>query len=73
MLPVLSSPESVHIGVVGLGYVGLPLALEFGKRWPTVGFDINRQRVAELQQQHDQTREIEPEAFALSPHITFAN
>jgi UDP-N-acetyl-D-glucosamine/UDP-N-acetyl-D-galactosamine dehydrogenase len=73
MLPALSSPASVHIGVVGLGYVGLPLALEFGKRWPTVGFDINRQRVAELQQQHDQTREIDPEAFALSPHITFAN
>ena len=73
MFPALSSPASVHIGVVGLGYVGLPLALEFGKRWPTVGFDINGQRVAELQQQHDQTREIEPEAFALSPHITFAN
>ena len=73
MLPALSSPASVHIGVVGLGYVDLPLALEFGKRWPTVGFDINGQRVAELQQQHDQTREIEPDAFALSPHITFAN
>ena len=63
----------MHIGVVGLGYVGLPLALEFGKHWPTIGFDINGQRVVELQQQHDQTREIEPEAFALSPHITFSN
>ncbi|MBO0934974.1 nucleotide sugar dehydrogenase [Fibrella sp. HMF5335] len=73
MLPVISSPASVHIGVVGLGYVGLPLALEFGKCWPTVGFDINGRRVAELRQQQDQTREIEPEAFALSPHITFAS
>ena len=73
MLPALLPPASVHIGVIGLGYVGLPLALEFGKKWPTVGFDINRQRIAELQQGHDQTREIEPAAFALSPHITFTD
>ncbi|MBM4210371.1 MAG: hypothetical protein FJ187_07445, partial [Gammaproteobacteria bacterium] len=37
--------ESVRIGVVGLGYVGLPLAVEFGKRYRTVGFDINPNRV----------------------------
>ncbi|MBO0933555.1 nucleotide sugar dehydrogenase [Fibrella aquatilis] len=73
MLPALLPPASVHIGVIGLGYVGLPLALEFGKRWPTVGFDINEQRIAELQAGHDQTREIEPAAFAFSPHITFAD
>ncbi|MCW3807460.1 nucleotide sugar dehydrogenase [Plebeiibacterium marinum] len=47
------------IAVVGLGYVGLPLAVEFGKKYPTVGFDINIQRVTELQTGHDHTLEVE--------------
>ena len=38
--------EKVRIGVIGLGYVGLPLAVEFGKKFPTVGLDINEARVA---------------------------
>ena len=37
------------IAVIGLGYVGLPLAVEFGRRFPTVGFDINQARIAELE------------------------
>jgi UDP-N-acetyl-D-galactosamine dehydrogenase len=46
------------IAIIGLGYVGLPLATEFGKIIKTIGFDINQQRIAELTQGHDQTQEI---------------
>ena len=62
-----------HIGVIGLGYVGLPLALEFGKKWPTLGFDINAGRVHDLRHQIDQTREIDAPAFLASPHVTFSD
>ena len=47
--------DSVRIGLVGLGYVGLPLAVEFGKVYPTVGFDINSDRIAELKSGRDNT------------------
>jgi UDP-N-acetyl-D-galactosamine dehydrogenase len=49
------------IGVIGLGYVGLPLAVEFSKYYPVVGFDINKQRIEGLQQGHDVTLEVEEE------------
>ncbi len=49
------------IGVIGLGYVGLPLAVEFSKYYPVVGFDINKQRIGELQQCNDVTLEVEKE------------
>jgi len=54
----LNNPK---IAVIGLGYVGLPLAVEFGKKYPTVGFDINSNRVKELQEGHDHTLEVEDE------------
>jgi UDP-N-acetyl-D-glucosamine/UDP-N-acetyl-D-galactosamine dehydrogenase len=47
------------IAVVGLGYVGLPLAVEFAKKYPTVGFDINKKRIGDLCNGHDHTLEIE--------------
>ncbi len=53
--------ENSRIGVVGLGYVGLPLALEFGKHFPTVGFDINAQRIQALREGHDSTLESSSE------------
>lgn len=49
------------IAIIGLGYVGLPLAVEFGKKYPVVGFDINAKRVAELNAGHDHTLETEDE------------
>ncbi|GGC38967.1 UDP-glucose/GDP-mannose dehydrogenase [Parapedobacter defluvii] len=55
-----SSPKTVenaHIAVIGLGYVGLPLAIEFGKKYNVLGFDINADRVAELQVGKDRTQE----------------
>ena len=54
----LNNPK---IAVIGLGYVGLPLAVEFGKKFPTIGFDVNTHRVKELQEGHDYTLEVEDE------------
>ncbi len=50
--------DTLKIAVVGLGYVGLPLAVEFGKKYYTIGYDINDQRIAELKQGYDRTREV---------------
>lgn len=49
--------DNINIGIIGLGYVGLPLAVEFGKKYPTTGFDINEHRVSELQDGIDLTLE----------------
>ncbi len=51
--------ENTKIAVIGLGYVGLPLAVEFAKKFPVVGFDINQKRIDELSQGHDATLEVE--------------
>ena len=50
--------SNYQIGIVGLGYVGLPLAVEFGKKFKTVGFDIKAKRVRELSRGHDATLEV---------------
>jgi len=55
----MSILENPRIAVIGLGYVGLPLAVEFGKIYPTIGFDINTNRVQELNEGHDHTLEVE--------------
>ena len=47
------------IAIIGLGYVGLPLAVEFAKKYPTIGFDINTSRVNELMKGHDHTLEVD--------------
>ena len=61
-----------RIAVIGLGYVGLPLAAEFGKIRPTVGFDINQARIAELKDGHDRTRETSAEELASATQLSFA-
>ena len=55
----MSKLENPRIAVIGLGYVGLPLAVEFAKKYPTIGFDINTNRVNELQSGHDHTLEVD--------------
>jgi len=60
-----------RIAIIGLGYVGLPLAVEFGKRYPTVGFDINTRRIEELKGGFDRTLEIEAHEFAPAVHLRF--
>lgn len=64
--------ESVKLAIVGLGYVGLPLAVEFGKKRGVVGFDINAKRVAELQSGQDHTLEVEPEELKQARHLSFS-
>jgi UDP-N-acetyl-D-galactosamine dehydrogenase len=61
------------IAVIGLGYVGLPLAVEFGKKRPVVGFDINVSRVAELKAGHDRTLEVDDEELTSARHISFTS
>ena len=64
--------RTFRIGVVGLGYVGLPLAVEFGKHFPTVGFDINQRRIAELQSGQDGTLEVSPEELAAASQLEYS-
>jgi len=64
--------KNLRIGIVGLGYVGLPLAVEFGKKYPTVGFDINTDRVAELESGTDSTLECSSEELAEAKFLSYA-
>jgi UDP-N-acetyl-D-galactosamine dehydrogenase len=64
--------ESQKIAVIGLGYVGLPLAVEFGKQLPVVGFDINAGRIEALRKGEDHTLETEPEDIRAAVKLTFA-
>jgi len=64
--------KTAKIGIIGLGYVGLPLAVEFGKQYPTVGFDINQARVDELASGKDHTLECSPEELASATDLTFS-
>jgi len=66
------SLSKVKIAIIGLGYVGLPLAVEFGKKYPTLGFDINAKRVDELKQGHDFTLEVSEEELADSAFISYS-
>ncbi|BCX82648.1 UDP-N-acetyl-D-galactosamine dehydrogenase [Methylomarinovum caldicuralii] len=67
------SLDRVHIGVVGLGYVGLPLAVEFGRRYPTTGFDINRHRIEELRRGIDRSLEVEPEELQRAERLRYTS
>ncbi|EAQ31895.1 Vi polysaccharide biosynthesis UDP-N-acetylglucosamine C-6 dehydrogenase TviB [Idiomarina baltica] len=64
--------NQLKIAVVGLGYVGLPLAVEFGKKYDTLGFDINSKRVAELQGGTDHTKEVEPEELKKAEQLKYS-
>ena len=61
----------MNIGVLGLGYVGLPLAVEFGKQIPTIGLDINQARVDELKSGRDSSLEVEPDELATATQLKF--
>jgi UDP-N-acetyl-D-galactosamine dehydrogenase len=65
--------KNTSITIIGLGYVGLPLALEFGKKYHTTGFDLNEKRVEELKKQIDYSKEITKEEFLNSKLIKFTN
>ncbi len=59
------------IALIGLGYVGLPLAVEFGKKFRTIGFDINKARVQELRQGRDSTLEVGPKELSWAEKLTY--
>lgn len=65
------SIDSLRVAVIGLGYVGLPLAVEFGKKRPVIGFDISSRRIAELKAGHDRTLEVEDAELAAAD-VTFS-
>lgn len=65
----MTSPNG-NLAIIGLGYVGLPLAVEFGKQRPVIGFDIKLERIAELRAGHDHTREVSPEELFEARHLT---
>jgi len=65
--------QNAKIAVIGLGYVGLPLSVELGKKYPTLGFDLKVARVAELQAGRDSTGEVEPDQLVLAQHLTYAS
>jgi UDP-N-acetyl-D-galactosamine dehydrogenase len=60
---------NARVGVIGLGYVGLPLAVEFGKLMPTLGFDIDTRRIEELRAGCDRTREVDPQELAAAVQL----
>ncbi len=64
--------DDACIAVIGLGYVGLPLAVEFGKRYPTVGFDINRERIKNLREGEDDTLEVSSEELAGATYLHYS-
>ena len=67
------SLDNIRIGVVGLGYVGLPLAVEFGKVYETTGYDISLKRISELNQFNDKTLEISKREIRSSKKLSFTN
>lgn len=64
---------STRIAIIGLGYVGFPLAVEFGKNIPTLGFDIDTSRIAELNDGFDRTQEVTAEQLKESVSLTFSS
>jgi UDP-N-acetyl-D-galactosamine dehydrogenase len=64
-------PDSKKIAVVGLGYVGLPIAVEFGKKRAVLGFDIDVERIEQLRVGSDSTREVDPAELRLAVHLDY--
>ncbi|WP_180064655.1 Vi polysaccharide biosynthesis UDP-N-acetylglucosamine C-6 dehydrogenase TviB [Acinetobacter sp. YH12095] len=64
--------SDLKIAIIGLGYVGLPLAVEFGKQLPVVGFDIQQKRIQELKSGQDHTLEVSPEELKQATQLTYS-
>lgn len=65
--------KDIKIAVIGLGYVGLPLAVEFGKKVPVIGFDINANRIADLQSGTDHTLEVSDEELSQATNLSYTS
>jgi UDP-N-acetyl-D-glucosamine/UDP-N-acetyl-D-galactosamine dehydrogenase len=68
----ITHPESIKIAIIGLGYVGLPLAVEFGKKYSVLGFDINQTRIEELSNGYDRTQEMTTEELKKMSNLSFS-
>ncbi len=68
----LPRPDDTRVAIIGLGYVGLPLAVGFGRVLPTLGFDINRARIDELKSHRDHTLEVSEEELKATPQLRFS-
>ena len=73
MRQAVDHPDDKTIAIIGLGYVGLPLAVEFGKHRPVIGFDIDAARIAELAQGQDRTREVTAGELNEARHLSFSS
>ena len=62
--------KEIKIAIIGLGYVGFPIAVEFGKKFKTIGYDVKRQRVEELKKGIDKTREVDAKSMKLAKLLT---
>ena len=67
----MQSTQETTIAIIGLGYVGLPLAVEFGKKYPVIGYDTNKTRIRQLSEGYDHTLEIRPEQIEASAYLSF--
>ena len=65
--------KNLTIGIVGMGYVGLPLAVEFSKKLKVVGFDIDKKRINQLKQNIDNTKEVSRKDLMKSKKVIFSN
>ena len=72
-MSTIKNLSDFKIAIIGLGYVGLPLAVEFGKISPVLGFDINIKRIAQLKEGRDLTQETEPEELQAAIHLKFSS
>ena len=65
--------DKFQIAIVGLGYVGLPLAIEFAKKYSVIGYDINQSRVSDLQKSFDKTLEVEKSELLEAKSLAFTS
>ena len=70
MTATLPALADIRVGIVGLGYVGLPLAVAFARHFPVTGFDLNTRRIAELQAGHDSTLEVEDDRLKAATRLS---
>jgi UDP-N-acetyl-D-mannosaminuronate dehydrogenase len=69
----LSLTNNLKIGIIGLGYVGLPLAVEFGKHYSTTGFDLNQQRILQLKAGEDKTCEVSADELKQAQYLDYSH
>jgi UDP-N-acetyl-D-galactosamine dehydrogenase len=65
--------DKARLGIIGLGYVGLPLAVEFGKHYPTIGYDIKQARIEELKAGRDSSLEVEAMQLRQAPYLSYTD